>query len=43
MGMFNRMSAKFSPGYGVPDQLIMDATHLNGHRTAAALPKEGIA
>jgi len=28
--------------YGKPDQLIIDATHLKAHRTAASLLKKGL-
>ena len=41
MGVFNRIFAALSARGGKPDQLMIDATHLKAHRTAASLLKKG--
>jgi putative transposase len=41
LGVFNRIFAGLSAMVGVPDQLMIDATHLKAHRTAASLLKKG--
>ena len=42
MGVFNRIFAALSAQGGKLDQLIIDATHLKAHRTAASLLKKGM-
>jgi transposase len=42
MGVFNRIFAALSGKAGTPDRLMIDATHLKAHRTAASLLKKGI-
>ena len=42
MGVFNRIFAALSAKGGKPDQLMIDATHLKVHRTAASLLKKGL-
>ena len=42
MGVFNRIFAELAGGAGVPDRLMIDATHLKAHRTAASLLKKGM-
>src|ERR1700709_1311482 len=42
LGVFNRIFAALSPQDGQPDQLMIDATHLKAHRTAASLLKKGM-
>ena len=47
LGVFNRIFAALSAqgarsGGGKPDQLMIDATHLKAHRTAAILLKKGL-
>ena len=42
LGVFNRIFAEQAGKAGVPDQLIIDATHLKAHRTAASLLKKGL-
>ena len=39
--MFNNIFAALAAKGGKPDQLMIDATHLKAHRTAASLPKKG--
>ncbi|MFD2428121.1 IS5 family transposase [Sphingobium scionense] len=39
LGVFNRIFAALSAQGGKPDQLMIDATHLKAHRTAASLLK----
>ena len=41
LGVFNRIFAGLAAMAGVPDQLMIDATHLKAHRTAASLLKKG--
>jgi putative transposase len=42
LGVFNRIFAALSAKGGQPDQLMIDATHLKAHRTAASLLKKGL-
>ena len=42
MGVFNRIFAELAGQAGVPDRLMIDATHLKAHRTAASLLKKGL-
>lgn len=42
MGVFNRIFAGLAAEGGAPDQLMIDATHLKAHRTAASLLKKGL-
>jgi len=42
LGVFNRILAELSAKGGKPDQLMIDATHLKAHRTAASLLKKGM-
>ncbi len=42
MGVFNRIFAALAGGAGPPDRLMIDATHLKAHRTAASLLKKGL-
>ena len=39
MGVFNRIFAALAARGGKPDRLMIDATHLKVHRTAASLLK----
>ena len=39
MGVFSRIFAALAARGGKPDQLMIDATHLKAHRTAASLLK----
>jgi hypothetical protein len=41
-GVFNRIFAGLAAEGGPPDQLMIDATHLKAHRTAASLLKKGL-
>jgi transposase len=41
-GVFNRIFAGLAAEGGQPDQLMVDATHLKAHRTAASLRKKGL-
>ena len=41
-GVFNRIFAGLTAEGGPPDQLMIDATHLKAHRTAASLLKKGL-
>lgn len=41
MGVFDRIFAGLSAQGGEPDELMIDATHLKAHRTAASLLKGG--
>ncbi|MGB3470859.1 MAG: hypothetical protein WBA51_08565 [Erythrobacter sp.] len=36
-GVFNKIFASLAAKAGKPDQLMIDATHLKAHRTAASL------
>ncbi len=42
MGVFNRIFAGLAAEGEPPDQLMVDATHLKAHRTAASLRKKGL-
>jgi putative transposase len=42
MGVFNRIFAGLAGCKGQPDRLMIDATHLKAHRTAASLFKKGL-
>lgn len=42
LGVFNRIFAGLAAEGGRPDQLMIDATHLKAHRTAASLLKKGL-
>lgn len=41
LGVFNKIFCALSAQGGKPDQLMIDATHLKAHRTAASLLKRG--
>jgi len=41
LGVFNRIFAELAGKAGDPDQVMIDATHLKAHRTAASLLKKG--
>ena len=40
--MFERIFAALVAQAGVPDRLMIDATHLKAHRTAASLHQKGL-
>ena len=42
LGVFNRIFAELAAKGGTPDRLMIDATHLKAHRTAASLLKKGL-
>lgn len=42
LGVFNRILAELTARHGTPEQLMIDATHLKAHRTAASLLKRGM-
>ena len=42
LGVFNRIFAELATKAGKPDRLMIDATHLKAHRTAASLLKKGL-
>lgn len=42
LGVFNRIFAELASKDGKPDRLMIDATHLKAHRTAASLLKKGL-
>ena len=42
LGVFIRIFAELAAKGGKPDQLMIDATHLKAHRTAASLLKKGL-
>jgi transposase len=42
LGVFNRILAELAGIAGTPDQVMIDATHLKAHRTAASLLKKGL-
>jgi putative transposase len=42
MGVFDRIFAALAGKGKKPDRLIIDATHLKAHRTAASLLKKGL-
>lgn len=41
-GIFNKIFAALVEEQGPPDQVMIDATHLKAHRTAASLLKKGL-
>ena len=42
LGIFNRIFAELAAKAGEPDTIMIDATHLKAHRTAASLLKGGL-
>jgi transposase len=42
LGVFNRIFRALAGEQGTPDRLMIDATHLKAHRTAASLLKKGL-
>ncbi|MET3900371.1 putative transposase [Devosia sp. UYZn731] len=42
LGVFNRIFAELSAMGPKPERLMIDATHLKAHRTAASLLKKGL-
>ena len=42
MGVFDRIFADLAGQAGAPEHLMIDATHLKAHRTAASLQKKGM-
>ena len=42
LGVFDKIFAGLAAQGGKPDQLMIDATHLKAHRTAASLLKKGL-
>lgn len=42
VGVFNKIFAELAAARGKPDRLMIDATHLKAHRTAASLLKKGM-
>ena len=42
LGVFNRIFAELAAQGGKPETLMIDATHLKAHRTAASLLKKGL-
>jgi putative transposase len=42
LGVFNRIFAELAGQAGEPDRIMIDATHLKAHRTAASLLKGGL-
>ena len=42
MGVFNRIFTQLAAKAGTPERLMIDATHLKAHRTAASLLKKGM-
>ena len=42
LGIFKKILAALAEKAGEPDKIMMDATHLKAHRTAASLLKKGI-
>ena len=42
LGVFNRIFAELSAKGPRPERLMIDATHLKAHRTAASLLKKGL-
>ena len=42
LGVFNHIFAELAAKAGKPDRLMIDATHLKAHRTAASLLKKGL-
>ncbi len=42
LGVFNKIFAELARKAGTPRRLMIDATHLKAHRTAASLLKKGL-
>lgn len=42
LGVFNRIFAELAAGSDTADRLMIDATHIKAHRTAASLLKKGL-
>ena len=42
LGVFNRILAELAAQGGKTDNLMIDATHIKAHRTAASLLKKGL-
>ncbi len=42
LGVFDRIFSSLSGQTGVPETLMIDATHLKAHRTASSLLKKGV-
>ncbi len=42
LGVFNKIFAELARKVGKPGRLMIDATHLKAHRTAASLLKKGL-
>ena len=42
MGVFNKIFAELARKAGKPKRIMIDATHLKAHRTAASLLKKGL-
>ena len=42
LGVFNKIFAELARKAGKPRRLMIDATHLKAHRTAASLLKKGL-
>ena len=42
LGVFNKIFAELARQAGKPHRLVIDATHLKAHRTAASLLKKGL-
>lgn len=42
LGVFNRIFTELAAGSDTSDRLMIDATHLKAHRTAASLLKKGL-
>ena len=42
MGVFGRIFVELAKGGGETDEMMIDATHLKAHRTAASLLKKGL-
>ena len=42
LGVFNKIFAELAKKGGKPKRLMIDATHLKAHRTAASLLKKGL-
>ena len=40
--MFNKIFAELARKGGKPERIMIDATHLKAHRTAASLSKKGL-
>jgi len=42
MGVFGRIFVELAKAGGETDEIMIDATHLKAHRTAASLLKKGL-